>query len=136
MIVYWPGHKKKSIVWVFVYTPSCVEVWIFCPSAVYSPNFLCGFSGVVQFNTWLISSWEENKCCYKQRWHLLHSKWLKLSFWVKIVVNLSVAQLVTTVIFFSAWHKSRVKLDNSRDPTKKMRTLKKRQIKPTLYKGK
>jgi hypothetical protein len=41
--------------------------------------------------------------------------------------------LVTTVIFFSAWHKSRVKWDNSRNSTQKMRNLKKRQIKPTLY---
>ena len=29
------------------------------------PHFLCWISGVVPFNTWLISSWEENKCCYK-----------------------------------------------------------------------
>ena len=42
-----------------------------------------------------------------------------------IVVNLSVAQLVTTVIFFSAWDKSRVKWDSSRNSTQKMRTLEK-----------
>ena len=41
----------------------------------------------------------------------------------KIVVILSVAQLVTTVIFFSAWDKSRVKWDNSRNSTQKTRTL-------------
>ena len=29
------------------------------------PHFLCWISAVVPFNTWLISSWEENKCCYK-----------------------------------------------------------------------
>ena len=83
-------------------------------------------SGVVPFNTWLISSWEANKCCYKlskcTKWHLFYSKWLKLSFWVKIVVILSVAQLVTTVIFFPAWDKSRVKWDNSQNSTQKMRT--------------
>ena len=139
-------------------------------------HFLCWISGVVPFNTWLISSWEENKCCYKlskcTKWHLFHSKWLKLSFWVKsqmthwrcratedtefwitckppaflsnfswlqliqnsahslawrsqcdiwIVVILSVSQLVTTVIFFSAWDKSRVKRDNSQNSTQKMR---------------
>ena len=59
---------------------------------------------------WLITSWEENKCCYKlskcTKWHLFYSKWSKLSFWVKIVVILSVALLVTTIIFFSAWDKS------------------------------
>ena len=42
---------------------------------------------------------------------IFHWKWLKLSFWVKIVVILSVAQLVTTVIFFSAW--SRVRFASS-----------------------
>ena len=41
---------------------------------------------------------------------LFHSKWSKLPFWVKIVVTLSVAQLVTTVIFFSVLDKSHVKL--------------------------
>ena len=45
-----------------------------------------------------------------------------MSFWVNIVVTLSVAQLVTTVIFFSAWDKSRVKWDNSRKSTQKMWT--------------
>ena len=29
------------------------------------PHFLCWISGVVPFNTKLISSWEENNCCYK-----------------------------------------------------------------------
>ena len=35
------------------------------------------------------------------------------------VVSLSVAQLVTTCIFFSAWDKSRVKWDNFRKPIQK-----------------
>ena len=90
------------------------------------PRFLCWILGVVPYNTWLISSWEENKCSYKLRkctkWHLFHSKWLKLSFRVKIVVILSVAQLVATVIFFSAWDKSRVKLDNCQNSKQKMWT--------------
>ena len=68
------------------------------------PHFLCWHFGVVPFNTWLISSWEETKCCYKlskcSKWHLFHSNWSKLSFGVKKVVILSVAQLVTTVTFF------------------------------------
>ena len=46
-------------------------------------HFLCWILGVVPFNTWLISSWEENKCCYELRkctkWHWCHSKWQKLS---------------------------------------------------------
>ena len=83
--------------------------------------------GVVKFNTWLISIWEENKCCYKMskctKWHLFHSKW---SFWVKMVVIFSVTQLVTTVILFSVWDsKSSVKcqMDNSQNSRQKMRTL-------------
>ena len=95
--------------------------------AILGPLFLSWFLAAVPFNTWLISSWEENKCCYKLRQstklHLFHSKWSELSFKVKIVDILSVAQLVTTVIFFSAWDKSRVKWDHSRNSTEKMRTL-------------
>ena len=49
-------------------------------------------------------------------------KLLKLSFWVRIVVILSVAQLVRTFIFFSAWDKSRVKWDNSQNSRQKIRT--------------
>ena len=70
-----------------------------------------------------ISSWEENECFCKLSkctiW-LFHSKLLKLSFWVKIVVILLVAQLVTTV---TAWDKSHVKWDNSQNSTQKMRTF-------------
>ena len=36
--------------------------------------------------------------------------------------NLSVAQLVTTVIFFLVWDKSRIKCNNSQNSTQKMRT--------------
>ena len=93
---------------------------------IIGPHFLCWMLGVVPVNTWLVSSWEENKCCNKlskcTKWHLLHSKWSKLSFWVKKVVISSVAQLVTTDIFFSAWDKSGVKWDNSRNTIQKMRT--------------
>ena len=31
----------------------------------FGSHFLCWISGVVLFNTWLISSWEENNRCYK-----------------------------------------------------------------------
>ena len=86
------------------------------------PLFLCWYLGVVPFNTWLISSWEWNTC-WANAQNDLHSKWSKLSFWVKIVVILSVAQLVTTVIFCSAWDKSCVKWDNSWNSTQKIRIL-------------
>ena len=95
----------------------------FSCNAVFSRNQNAHKSGnrCIPFNTWLSSIWEENKCKCTE-WHLLHPKWLKLSFWVKIVVILSVAQLVTTVTFFSAWDKLRVKWDSSRNSTQKMRT--------------
>ena len=39
-------------------------------------SFLCWISGVVPFNTRLISSWEENNYCYKlskcTKWHQFH----------------------------------------------------------------
>ena len=44
---------------------------------------------------------------------------------LKIVEVLSVEQLVTTIILFSAWDKSRVQWDNSWNSTQKMRTLEK-----------
>ena len=92
----------------------------------WGPHFLCWISGVVQFNRWLFSNWEENKCRYKlskcTKWHIFHSKRSKLSFWVKIIVILSVAQLGTTFNFFSAWDKSRVKWINSQNSTQKMMT--------------
>ena len=49
-------------------------------------------------------------------------KMVQIVIWVKIVGILSVAQLVTTIIFFSAWDKSRVKWDNSQNSTQKVRT--------------
>ena len=71
--------------------------------------FCVEFSGVGPFNMWLISSWANS-------WndiYLLHSKYSKLS----------VAQLVITVIFFSAWDKSRVKWYNSWKSTQKLEDL-------------
>ena len=61
----------------------------------------------------VVTSWATDK---------IHSKWLKLTFWVKIVVIFSVAHLVTTFISFSAGDKSRVKWSKSRNSTQKMRT--------------
>ena len=85
-----------------------------------SPQFLCRILGVVPFNMWLTSRWEENNCCYKlsnwQNDNSFHSKWQLWQF-------CAFAQFVTTVIFFSAWDKSHVKWDNSRNSTQKMKTL-------------
>ena len=77
-------------------------------------HFLCWIYGVVPFNTWLISSWEENNCHYKlSNWQndtYFHSKWQLPPFLGKLMSSCAFALLVTTFIFFSAWDKSRVKL--------------------------
>ena len=54
--------------------------------------------------------------------HLFHSRWSKLLFLVKIVVILSVAQLLTISILYSAWDKSHVKWDTFQNWTQKMRS--------------
>jgi hypothetical protein len=87
--------------WCFL-IPSTYNVWPFLSQSIpidilahdyfiwfyFDPHFLCWISRVAPFNTWLISNWEENDCCYKlskcTKWHLFHSNWSKLSFWVKI----------------------------------------------------
>ena len=93
------------------------------------PHVLCWISGVVPFNTWLISTWEENNCFYKlsnwQNDNHFHSKWQLRPFWVKYIPRchfVHLLSLLTTFLFFSAWDKSRVKWDNSRNSTQKMRT--------------
>ena len=54
---------------------------------IYVLYFCVGFSWIVTFNTWLISCWEENNCCYRLRnWQnedCFHSKWKLQTFWVK-----------------------------------------------------
>ena len=61
---------------------------------LYSPHFLCWISGVVPFNSWLISSWEENNCSYKlsnwqtdkmttiftQKYNFEHFEWNRCHF--------------------------------------------------------
>ena len=98
------------------------------------PHFLCWISEVVSFNMWLISSWEENNCCYKlsmsnkKKWQLTS---VSKKTWTNhsgdtVLYGLSFcafAQLLTKYIFFSAWDESRVKWNNSRNSTQKMRTL-------------
>ena len=54
--------------------------------------------------------------------HLFHPKWPRFSFRVKIVVISWATDKMTTVIFFSAWDKSRVKWDNPQNSTQKMWT--------------
>ena len=53
-----------------------------------------------------ISSWEKNNCCYKvskcTKWQLFHSKWSKLSFWVKIVVMLLITLICQKAIPINA----------------------------------
>ena len=87
-----------------LHTPFCLHVLhrigetIFVLLFNFAPHFLCWILGAVQFNTRGGNLQND----------IFYSKWPELSFWVKIVVIWSVAQLVTTVIFFLAWDKSRV----------------------------
>ena len=48
------------------------------------PHILCGISEVVPFNMWLISSWEENNCCYIVR----HSFLVWSQSWYSVVLPL------------------------------------------------
>ena len=54
------------------------------PGANYGSYFLCWILGVVPFNMWLISSWEENNCCYKlsywQSDNFDHFEWNRCHF--------------------------------------------------------
>ena len=63
---------------------------------ILGPHFPCWVLGVVLFNTWLISSWDKNKCCYKlsnwQNDNYLHSKWQLWPFWVKSMSFCAFAQ--------------------------------------------
>ena len=55
-------------------------VWLY--SAQFESKYRSSFSvwilAVIPSNIWLISSWEDKKCCYKlskyTKWHLFHSK--------------------------------------------------------------
>ena len=66
----------------------------------------------------VVTSWvnAQNDSYFTQNGRSCHFEWKY------VVVILWVAQLVTTLIFFSAWDKSRNKWDNSRNLTQKMRT--------------
>ena len=100
-------------------TTSCLLKFLNLPSVLYcniagnvsihsnaafnsGPHFLCWITGVVPFNTWLISCWEENNCCYKlsnwQNDNYFHTKLQLLPFWVKYMSFRAFAQLVTTLI--------------------------------------
>ena len=115
------GSWKNNLVWnlSFVVDLQCVNPCTRCLSIVLI--FCVEFREFSYLKRDL--SQAEKKINVVTSWHLFHSKWSKLSFWVKIVVILSVAQLITTVIFFSAWDTSHVKWGNSRNSIQKMRTL-------------
>ena len=93
--------------------PFVIEVLNFC------------FLGVVPFKIWNISSWEKNYVVtsWANAWkdiYFTQDGWSCHFEWKLI---LSVTQLVTTVIFFSAWDKSHVKLGKSQNSIQKMRIL-------------
>ena len=63
------GRKKKKIekklMWSFEWVNWCLLSCMIEIRNMLGPLHLCWFFTVGPFNTWLISSREENKCCYK-----------------------------------------------------------------------
>ena len=61
------------------------QSWLFQWTSIYGLLHLCWCFAVGPFSTWLISSSEENKCCYKlsnwQNENYFHSKWQLRTFW-------------------------------------------------------
>ena len=84
----WPfkyeNFRPKII--ILIYLPPIFlfpESWVMHTNKLIKPtnvgsHFLGWIFGVVPFNTWLISGWEENKYCCKLRkcteWHLFHTR--------------------------------------------------------------
>ena len=64
-----------------------IPLWLLVTLIINGTQFLCWFSGVIPFNTWLISSWEENECCFKlSNWQnddYFLSNWKLRPFWAK-----------------------------------------------------
>ena len=94
----------------------------------YGHHFLCWLSGVVPFNTWLISSWEEKKLLLKAdqltKWQLFSLKVTTLTISSEIDVILCICSACNNIYsFFSTWDKSCVKWDNSWNSTQKMRYI-------------
>ena len=63
-------HLREQIIWenrsrTKLFGISMESNIVVSVKRLFGPHFLCWISGVVPFNMWLISSWEENKCCYK-----------------------------------------------------------------------
>ena len=87
----------------------CFEFWEL-------PHLICGLSK-------MRSKYLSLQAAKLTKWQLFHSKGHHRPFWVKYMSFCAFAQLVTIFIFFSAWDRSRVKWDNPRKSTQKMRTL-------------
>ena len=73
-----------------------IFLWELC-----GPLHLCWFLAFGPFNTWLISCLEKRLLLQAEQMNKMTTISLKVSFWGKIVVILSVTQLITIVIFFS-----------------------------------
>ena len=76
---------SKQNIWFFCHNHTVPDLQAFNSwSPVIGPHFLCGISGVVPLNTWLISSWEDDNCYYKlsnwQKNNYLHSEWQLCQF--------------------------------------------------------
>ena len=91
------------------------------------PHFLYLVLGVVPFNTWLISSWEESHWCYKlSNWQCDQVFSLKMTTSTMWKIRAFAQHVTAFIFFFIPWDKSCVIWDNSRNSTQKMRTLQKK----------
>ena len=93
-------------IWVLIF---CVEFWALS-------HLTCDlFQAEKKMNvhSYKLSNWQND---------YFHSKWQLWQFWVKQMLFCAFDKLATPFIFFSAWSKSHVKWDNSKNLTQKMRT--------------
>ena len=66
------------------------------------PHFLFWNSGVVPFNTWFISNWQENNCCYKlSNWHSDKYFKLKMTILSEIDVVLRICSACDNIFLLS-----------------------------------
>ena len=58
-------EDRKKLMWSFEWVNWCLLSCMIEIRNMLGPLHLCWFLAVGSFNTWLISSWEKNKSCYK-----------------------------------------------------------------------
>ena len=111
-------------------------------SSVRKKSWNCSFSNIIMYHVFkltrnilsedfkysfqeaVLSKLDRHSCFLEREARRRRRMVLKIKkIELKMVIILSVAQLVTTFIFISAWDKPHVKRDNSWNSTQKMRTI-------------